>query len=112
MYKPLVSIIVPSFNQGRYIKETLDSIVNQTYDPIECIVIDGGSTDETISVLRIYGSRITYISEKDNGQADAINKGVNLASGEILSYLNSDDYLLPGSVDEVIKPLINRIDCG
>jgi glycosyltransferase involved in cell wall biosynthesis len=102
-YKPLVSIIVPSLNQGRYIKKTIDSILNQTYKPLECIVIDGGSTDETLSVLKNYGSRIFFVSEKDNGQADAINKGLNLASGEILTYINSDDYLLPDTVSDVIN---------
>lgn len=95
----MISIVVPSLNQGRFISQTIDSILNQNFSDVEIIVCDGGSTDNTIEVLNKYTDRICWFSEKDNGQTDAINKGLKLAKGEILGYLNSDDYLLPGSLE-------------
>lgn len=88
---PLVSIVVPSFNQGTYIDDTLRSILNQDYPNIEVLVMDGGSTDETLSVLERYKDRISYISELDRGQSHAVNKGFELAKGDIIGWLNSDD---------------------
>ncbi|MBI5020648.1 MAG: glycosyltransferase [Ignavibacteriales bacterium] len=85
------SIVIPSFNQGEYISETIDSLLNQHYPDLEIIVIDGGSTDNTVDILRGYGDRIRYISEKDNGQSDALVKGFKMASKEWLAWLNSDD---------------------
>ncbi len=88
------SIIIPSYNQGSFIAQTIDSILNQSFKNVEVLVIDGGSTDNTIEVLKRYGNRIFWLSEKDRGQTHAINKGLALAKGTIIAYLNSDDYYL------------------
>jgi len=92
------SIITPSYNQGAYIEETLLSVLNQDCDEIELIVIDGGSTDDTVDILSRYDERITWRSEPDNGQTDAINKGLRLCTGDVIGYLNSDDTYEPGTV--------------
>lgn len=95
----LVSVIVPSYNQGQFIRATLDSILQQDYTELQCIVVDGGSTDSTVEVLKSYHDpRLSWLSERDQGQSDALNKGLQRASGEIITYLNSDDLLLPGAV--------------
>lgn len=86
-----ISIITPSYNQGGFIKQTIESIFRQNYPNLEYLVIDGGSTDDTVEILKNYGQRIKWISEKDNGQSNAINKGLKMATGNILAYLNSDD---------------------
>lgn len=100
---PLVSIVVPSFNQARYLDATLQSIFSQSYPNIEVIVIDGGSTDGSKQILEQYGSRLKYwVSEPDNGQTHAINKGFARASGEVLAWLNSDDLFLPGAVARAV----------
>lgn len=98
----LVSIVTPSFNQGRFIERTIRSVLEQDYPHIEYIVMDGGSTDGTIDILKRYEDRIKWISEKDAGQADAINKGIRMAKGEIVAWLNSDDYFLPGAVRKAV----------
>jgi glycosyltransferase involved in cell wall biosynthesis len=100
--RPLVSIITPSYNQGRFIEETIKSVQEQDYPNIEHIVVDGGSTDNTIDVLKRYEGRLRWVSEKDRGQSDAINKGFRMASGEIIAWLNSDDTYLPGAVGEAV----------
>ena len=101
--KPLVSIITPSYNQGRFIRETIESVLAQDYDNIEYIVVDGGSTDNTLSILEEYREHLTYISEKDEGQSDAINKGFRMAKGEIVAWLNSDDVYEPGCVSQAVQ---------
>lgn len=85
------SIIIPSLNQGHFIEQTINSILTQSYPYKEIIVCDGGSDDHTIEILKSYGTKIQWISEKDRGQAHAINKGLKLAKGDILTYLNADD---------------------
>lgn len=85
------SVIVPSFNKSQFIKRTIDSILDQKYKDTEVIVVDGGSRDGTVEILKKYGDKIRWVSEKDNGQTEAINKGMRMATGEIMAYLNSDD---------------------
>lgn len=98
---PKISIITPSFNQGRFIKETIDSVLSQKYPNLEYFVIDGGSTDNTVEILKSYGDKIRWISEKDDGQANAINKGIRLTDGEIIAFLNSDDTYCEGTLEKV-----------
>lgn len=100
---PTVSVITPSFNQGQFIQETIDSVLAQDYSKLEYWVIDGGSTDGTLAVLKQYGRKVHWLSEKDKGQSDAINKGLERATGEILTYINSDDVMAPGAVRQVVK---------
>jgi glycosyltransferase involved in cell wall biosynthesis len=102
---PLVSIITPSFNQGHFIEETIQSVLGQDYPNIEYLVIDGGSTDKTLEILRKYESRLKWISEPDGGQSQAINKGFGMARGEIVAWLNSDDTLLPGAISKAASHL-------
>ena len=97
-----ISIIIPSYNQGIYIEKTLSSLFDQNYPNLEVIVMDGGSSDSTIDILKKYNNEITYwISEPDNGQSDAINMGLKIATGEICNWLCSDDYLEPGSLKKI-----------
>jgi glycosyltransferase involved in cell wall biosynthesis len=102
---PLVTIVTPSLNQGRFIEETILSVLNQDYPHIEYIIMDGGSTDQTLGILGKYKDRITWYSEKDKGQSHAINKGLRLAKGDILAYLNSDDTYLPGAITRAVRYL-------
>ena len=97
-----LSIITPSFNQGPYIERTIQSVLSQNGNfQTEYIIIDGGSTDNTIDVLRKYETNLKWISEPDSGQSDAINKGFAMASGDILAWLNSDDIYLPDALQHV-----------
>jgi len=105
---PMVTIITPSYNQGKYIKETIESVLNQNYENIEYWVIDGGSTDDTVEILKSYGERIKWVSEKDKGQTDAVNKGIKRATGEIVGWLNSDDTYLDGAVKRAVEYFQNN----
>lgn len=99
-----ISIIIPSYNQGRFIEDAIRSIIDQNYPNVEIIVMDGGSTDNTVDVIKQYSSYITYWkSERDKGQSDAINKGVLLSTGDIVTWLNSDDVLLWNTLNLVNK---------
>jgi len=95
---PNISIVTPSFNQAGFIERTIKSVLSQDYPNFEYLVMDGGSTDGTVEILKKYGKKITWRSEKDEGQGDAINKGLKSAKGEIFAYLNSDDVLAPGAL--------------
>ena len=109
--QPLVSIVTPSFNQGRFIRRTIDSVLGQTYANIEYLVVDGGSTDETLAVLESYGERLRWLSEADEGQTAAINKGFRRTNGKIVGYLNSDDVLLPDAIAKVVEYLRSHPEC-
>ncbi|MEW8956619.1 glycosyltransferase family 2 protein [Clostridium sp.] len=106
MEKPLVSVIIPCYNSEKYIKETLDSILNQSYPNIEIIVMDGLSKDGTLNILRDYEDKITLVSEKDKGQTNAINKGFKMAKGEFIGWIGSDDILLPHDIDMVVNEFL------
>lgn len=105
--KPLVSVVVPSFNQGRYIRETIDSILAQEYRPIEILVMDGGSTDDTVDVLSSYSGQpeLQWWSERDRGVVDAVNKGFARVRGEIVAIQSSDDLYVPGSLAAAVEAL-------
>jgi glycosyltransferase involved in cell wall biosynthesis len=109
---PLVTVVTPSFNQGRFIRETIESVLAQNYPSIEYLVIDGGSTDETLGILKKYPGRFYWVSEKDKGQANAINKGWSRARGEILAWLNSDDVYLPGAISKAVAFLQDHPEVG
>ena len=97
-----ISIITPTLNQAQFIEKTIKSVLDQEADfPFEYIVVDGGSTDGTLDILKKYEGKIRWFSEKDRGQSDAINKGIALARGEIVAWLNSDDIYLPGALQAV-----------
>ena len=100
---PRISIIIPTLNQGQFIKQSIESVLGQGYPDLEIIVIDGGSVDNTKDVLESFGNQISWISEPDSGQSEAINKGLRVCSGDICGFLNSDDFLMPGSLNEIAK---------
>ena len=103
---PRVSIVTPSYNQGQYIEETIRSILLQGYPNLEYIVIDGGSTDHSVEIIKRYAPWLAYwTSESDQGQPHAINKGIGKATGEIVNWINSDDLLLPGAVFRIVAAL-------
>lgn len=97
-----ISILTPSYNQGKFIEKTITSVMNQNWQDVEHIIIDGGSTDNTIDILKRY-PHLRWISEPDEGQADALNKGLEIATGEIIGWINSDDFYKENIFNDIIK---------
>lgn len=101
---PKLSIIIPNFNYGNYIEETICSVINQNYENLEIIIIDGGSTDNSVDIIKKYQNKVNYwISESDAGQADAINRGLLVATGDYVAFINSDDTYLPNAFHEIFS---------
>jgi glycosyltransferase involved in cell wall biosynthesis len=114
---PKISIVIPSFNQGRYIEQTICSILQQDYKNVEIIVIDAGSSDETIAIIKKYENYIAYwVSEPDGGQAHAINKGLVKCTGDIFNWINSDDFLEPNALQVIVDTFVHNpqanVVCG
>ncbi len=108
-----VSVITPSYNQAHFIEETIKSVLSQKGDfELEYIVMDGGSTDGTVDILKKYGNKIKWVSEKDKGQADGINKGWKIATGNIIAYLNSDDAYEPGAIQAAVDVFKKHPEIG
>lgn len=110
---PLVTIVTPSYNQARYLERTILSVLNQDYPNLEYIVIDGGSTDGSVDIIKKYEHKISYwVSEPDRGQSHAINKGFQKATGQIFNWLNSDDILMPSATTIAVHYLVNNPEYG
>lgn len=101
---PLVTVVTPSLNQGRYLEEAIESVSAQDYPRVEHVVVDGGSTDETLDVLARH-PHLRWVSEPDGGQASAINKGFRMANGDVYGWLNADDYYVPGAISAAVDVL-------
>jgi glycosyltransferase involved in cell wall biosynthesis len=104
--EPLVSIVTPSYNMAAFLPETIESVLTQDYPRIEYLVMDGGSTDGTLEILKRYGDRLRYVSAPDRGTADAINRGCKNSQGLIFAWLSADDTYLPGAVSAAVRQLV------
>jgi len=110
---PIITVVTPSYNQAQYLEVALESVISQHYPRLEYIVMDGGSTDESVEIIRRRGEHITtWVSEPDEGQADAINKGFARSRGEIVTFLNSDDFYFPGALFSVAEAFMSHPDVG
>ncbi|HUS05459.1 MAG TPA: glycosyltransferase [Bryobacteraceae bacterium] len=109
---PTVSIVTPSYNMGRFIKETIDSVLIQDYPYIDYVVMDAGSADDTVPILKSYGNKFRWESKPDKGQADAVNKGFQASKGQIFTFLNADDTYLPGAVSTAVQYMISNPSMG
>lgn len=110
---PKISIVTPSYNQGQFLEKTILSVLEQGYPNLEYIIIDGGSSDESVEIIKKYADRLTYwVSEPDRGQSHAINKGFERATGEILGWLNSDDWYHPGALKAVAEAFAANPEAG
>ena len=110
--KPKLSIITPSLNQAAYLEQTIQSVLQQDYEPLELIIVDGGSSDGSVEIIRRHQDRLAHwISEPDRGQAHAINKGLERATGDIVAFINSDDLYLPGAFAAVAAHFSESPDC-
>lgn len=107
-----ISIITPSFNQGPFLEATIRSVLDQEYPDLEYIIVDGGSADESVSIIGRHASRLAWwVSEKDGGQSDAINKGLQRATGDVMAWLNSDDVYCPGALRRVADFFLAHPEC-
>lgn len=110
---PRVSIITPSYNQAVFLEETIRSVLDQGYPNLEYMIVDGGSTDGSVEIIQKYADRLAWwVSERDKGQGEAINKGFQRATGEIIGWINSDDYYLPGAINSAVRALEDQPECG
>lgn len=110
---PLVTIITPSFNQGSFLERTMLSVLNQDWPNIEYLIVDGGSTDNSVAIIEKYKDRLAWwVSEQDSGQTEAINKGVRRAHGKYVTWLGSDDVLLPGAIRTMVEALEENPSAG
>src|SRR5260370_7124598 len=107
-----LSVVIPSYNQAQFLRATLDSVLSQSCPDIEILVLDGGSSDDTVSILESYGEKIEWVSQKDGGEADAINQGLQRATGDILTYLNSDDVYLPDALKTITNHFEAHPECA